>query len=56
VFPRKPLILLLIGYSGEQWGTLYDRPDADSKAREYRCFVDDLKIAAALLQKSTHAA
>ena len=31
-------------------------PDADSKAREYRCFVDDLKIAAALLQKSTHAA
>ena len=31
-------------------------PDADSKAREYRCFVDDLKIAAALLQKSAHAA
>ena len=31
-------------------------PDADSKAREYRRFVDDLKIAAALLQKSAHAA
>ena len=30
-------------------------PDADSKAREYRCFVDDLKIAAALLRKSAHA-
>ena len=31
-------------------------PDADSKAREYRRFVDDLKIAAALLRKSAHAA
>src|ERR1700736_2027481 len=31
-------------------------PDADAKAREYERFVDDLKIAATLLQKSTHAA
>jgi DNA polymerase len=31
-------------------------PDADAKAREYRRFVDDLKIAAARLRKSTHAA
>ena len=31
-------------------------PDADSKAQEYRRFVDDLKIAAALLRKSAHAA
>ena len=31
-------------------------PDADAKAREYRRFVDDLKIAAALLRKSAHAA
>ena len=31
-------------------------PDADSKAREYGRFVDDLKIAAALLRKSAHAA
>jgi uracil-DNA glycosylase family protein len=31
-------------------------PDADDKAREYARFIDDLRIAAALLQKSTHAA
>jgi uracil-DNA glycosylase len=31
-------------------------PDADAKAREYERFVDDLKIAATLLQKSAHAA
>jgi uracil-DNA glycosylase len=31
-------------------------PDAAAKAREYRRFVDDLKIAAALLRKSAHAA
>jgi uracil-DNA glycosylase len=31
-------------------------PDADAKAREYVRFVDDLKIAAALLRKSAHAA
>ena len=31
-------------------------PDADAKAREYERFVDDLKIAAALLRKSAHAA
>ena len=31
-------------------------PDADAKAREYQRFVDDLKIAAALLRKSAHAA
>jgi len=31
-------------------------PDADLKAREYGRFVDDLKIAAALLRKSAHAA
>ena len=31
-------------------------PDADSKAREYARFVDDLKVAAALLRKSAHAA
>jgi uracil-DNA glycosylase len=31
-------------------------PDADAKAREYRRFVDDLKIAAELLRKSAHAA
>jgi uracil-DNA glycosylase len=31
-------------------------PDADAKAREYERFVSDLKIAAALLRKSAHAA
>jgi DNA polymerase len=31
-------------------------PDADSKAREYDRFVGDLKVAAALLRKSAHAA
>jgi uracil-DNA glycosylase family protein len=31
-------------------------PDAAAKAREYRRFADDLKIAAALLRKSAHAA
>jgi DNA polymerase len=31
-------------------------PDEDAKAREYKRFVDDLKIAAALLRKSTRAA
>jgi DNA polymerase len=31
-------------------------PDADAKAREYERFVEDLKIAAALLRKSAHAA
>jgi DNA polymerase len=31
-------------------------PDVDAKAREYRRFVDDLKIAAALLRKSARAA
>jgi DNA polymerase len=31
-------------------------PDADAKAREYLRFVDDLKVAAALLRKSAHAA
>ena len=31
-------------------------PDADAKAREYRRFVDDLKIAAAVLRKSARAA
>ncbi|KRQ99391.1 UdgX family uracil-DNA binding protein [Bradyrhizobium valentinum] len=31
-------------------------PDADAKAREYRRFVDDLKIAAGLLRRSVHAA
>jgi uracil-DNA glycosylase len=31
-------------------------PDADAKAREYENFVSDLKIAAALLRKSAHAA
>ena len=31
-------------------------PDADAKAREYARFVEDLKIAAALLRKSAHAA
>ena len=31
-------------------------PDADAKAREYQRFVDDLKMAAALLRKSAHAA
>jgi DNA polymerase len=31
-------------------------PDADAKAREYERFVGDLKIAAALLRKSAHAA
>jgi DNA polymerase len=30
-------------------------PDADTKAREYRRFVDDLGIAAALLRKLAHA-
>ena len=31
-------------------------PDADAKAREYRRFVEDLKIAAAMLRKSARAA
>jgi uracil-DNA glycosylase len=31
-------------------------PDADAKAREYQRFVGDLRIAAALLRKSAHAA
>jgi uracil-DNA glycosylase family protein len=31
-------------------------PDADARALEYRRFVDDLKIAAAVLNKSAHAA
>ena len=31
-------------------------PDADAKAREYQHLVDDLKIAAALLNKSAHPA
>ena len=31
-------------------------PDADAKAREYERFVDDLKIAAALLNRSARAA
>jgi uracil-DNA glycosylase len=31
-------------------------PDADAKAREYEHFVDDLRIAAALLKKNAHAA
>jgi DNA polymerase len=31
-------------------------PDADAKAREYERFVDDLRIAAALLRKSARAA
>lgn len=31
-------------------------PDADAKAREYQRFVDDLKIAAAHLRQSAHAA
>ena len=31
-------------------------PDADAKAREYQRFVEDLKIAAALLKKSARAA
>ena len=31
-------------------------PDADAKAREYRRFVQDLKIAAGVLRKSAHAA
>ena len=35
---------------------LLRQPDADSKAREYARFVDDLKIAAELLGKSARAA
>ena len=31
-------------------------PDADTKAREYQHFVQDLKIAAEMLRKSAHAA
>ena len=31
-------------------------PDADAKAREYERFVDDLRIAAALLNDNAHAA
>jgi uracil-DNA glycosylase family protein len=31
-------------------------PDADAKAREYERFVEDLKLAAAALRKSAHAA
>ena len=31
-------------------------PDAEAKAREYQRFVDDFKIAAALLRKSARAA
>ena len=35
---------------------LLRQPDAQAKAREYARFVDDLRIAAALLRKSAHAA
>src|SRR6266404_5995194 len=35
---------------------LLRQPDADARAREYARFVDDLKIAAALLRKSARAA
>jgi DNA polymerase len=31
-------------------------PDAEAKAREYQRFLDDLRIAAALLKKSARAA
>ena len=31
-------------------------PDADAKAREYKRFVDDLRIAADLLRRSARAA
>ncbi len=31
-------------------------PDADAKAQEYQRFVDDLRMAAAILRKSAHAA
>ena len=31
-------------------------PDAEAKAREYQRFVEDLKIAAAVLRKSARAA
>ena len=31
-------------------------PDADAKAREYQRFVDDLRIAADLLRKTSRAA
>ena len=31
-------------------------PDADTKAREYQHFVQDLKIVAEMLRKSAHAA
>jgi uracil-DNA glycosylase len=31
-------------------------PDAEAKAREYRRFIDDLKIAAAVLRQSARAA
>ena len=31
-------------------------PDAEAKARKYRRFVEDLKIAAAVLRKSARAA
>jgi DNA polymerase len=31
-------------------------PDAEAKVREYQRFVDDLKIAAALLRRSARAA
>jgi DNA polymerase len=31
-------------------------PDADAKAQEYERFVSDLRIAAAVLRKSAHAA
>jgi DNA polymerase len=31
-------------------------PDADAKAREYERFVEDLKIAAGVLKKLSHAA
>ena len=31
-------------------------PDPDARAREYEHFVSDLKMAAAALQKSAHAA
>jgi uracil-DNA glycosylase len=31
-------------------------PDADAKAREYQCFVDDLRVAAKLSKKVARAA
>ena len=46
-----------IGFQWQDvWAVQLRLPDADARAREYERFVDDLKMAGALLRKSARAA